>query len=91
MGLFDIFNGMQNGPRGGSAGGGGMSPITMALLGLVAYKAIKGFGGSAASPAPRPAVGPAAAAGWAICSRPEVWVDLADSGPDWAPVAWAPS
>lgn len=51
MGLFDIFNGMQNGPRGGSAGGGGMSPITMALLGLVAYKAVKGLGGSAARPA----------------------------------------
>jgi hypothetical protein len=36
MGLMDILNGMQNGPRGGAgrAGGGGMSPLTMALLGL---------------------------------------------------------
>jgi uncharacterized protein YidB (DUF937 family) len=46
MGLLDILNGMQNGPRGQSTpapGGssGGMSPIAMALLGLVAYKAIK--------------------------------------------------
>jgi uncharacterized protein YidB (DUF937 family) len=50
MGLLDILNGMQNGPRGqrlprsSSGGGGGMSPIMMALLGLVAYKAIKGGG-----------------------------------------------
>jgi uncharacterized protein YidB (DUF937 family) len=45
MGLLDILNGMQNGPRGQAtpapAGSGGMSPIAMALLGLVAYKAIK--------------------------------------------------
>lgn len=48
MGLMDILNGMQNGPRGqrapASQGGGGMSPITMALLGLLAYKALKGGG-----------------------------------------------
>ena len=54
MGLMDILNGMQNGPRGGgrSAGGqsgggqsgGGMSPLTMALLALLAYKAVKSFG-----------------------------------------------
>ena len=44
MGLMDILNGMQNGPRGqpqpptGSAPeSGGMSPIMMALLGLLAY------------------------------------------------------
>ena len=57
MGLMDILNSMQNEPRGagasqsgaqGSRAGGGMSPITMALLGLLAYKAIKGFGGSSA-------------------------------------------
>src|ERR1035441_1797437 len=45
MGLLDILNGMQNGPRGQSsaapAGSGGMSPVTMALMGLLAYKAIK--------------------------------------------------
>src|SRR5690348_7775994 len=46
MGLLDVLNGMQNGPRGQSnpsAGGGGMSPITMAVLGLLAYKAVKHF------------------------------------------------
>lgn len=52
MGLLDIFTGMQNGPRGGrSLGGGGMSPITMALLGLLAYKAVKGFSNNAPRPA----------------------------------------
>lgn len=55
MGLLDILNGMQNGPRGQStsapAGGGGMSPITMAILGLLAYKAVKHMSGSQASPA----------------------------------------
>src|SRR5689334_1552402 len=40
MGLLDILNGMQNGPRGQTAPGkGGMSPITMAILALLAYKA----------------------------------------------------
>lgn len=52
MGLLDIFTGMQNGPRGArSMGGGGMSPITMALLGLLAYKAVKGFSGDTPRPA----------------------------------------
>src|SRR5262245_14974884 len=49
---------MQTGPRGqrqptGSAppeSGGGMSPIMMALLGLLAYKAVKHIGGQPASP-----------------------------------------
>ena len=45
MGLLDVLTGMRNGPRG-FGGGGGMSPITMALLGLLAYKAVKGFGGT---------------------------------------------
>jgi len=46
MGLLDVLNGMQNGPAGQrSPGGGGMSPMTMALLGLLAYKAIKSSGG----------------------------------------------
>jgi uncharacterized protein YidB (DUF937 family) len=54
MGLVDILNGMQNGPRGqrlpgnSSGSGGGMSPLTMALIGLLAYKALKHFGGSQA-------------------------------------------
>ena len=58
MGLMDILNGMQNGPRGGAgrAGGGGMSPLTMALLGLLAYKAVKSLSGSSADPA-NPAAG----------------------------------
>ncbi len=42
MGLLDVLNGMQNGPRGEKQPGkGGMSPITMALIGLLAYKAMK--------------------------------------------------
>lgn len=54
MGLLDVLNGMQNGPRGARAPGsasGGMSPLTMALLGLIAYKAIKSFSGSQPSAA----------------------------------------
>lgn len=52
MGLLDILNGMQNGPRGPSEpsapgeSSGGMSPITMAILALLAYKAVKHIGGS---------------------------------------------
>jgi len=50
MGLADVLTGMMNGPRGqrqpSSGGGGGMSPIMMALLGLLAYKAFKGAGTS---------------------------------------------
>jgi uncharacterized protein YidB (DUF937 family) len=54
---MDILNGMQNGPRGqqqpsGRAPpqSGGMSPIMMALLGLLAFKAVKHIGGQAAGP-----------------------------------------
>ena len=62
MGLLDILNGMQNGPRGQRqptppGQSGGMSPIMMALLGLLAYKAVKGDGPrkfGAAEPAHRP-------------------------------------
>jgi uncharacterized protein YidB (DUF937 family) len=53
MGLLDVLNGMQNGPRGQrdpnanpSGGSGGMSSITMAILGLLAYKAVKSLAGS---------------------------------------------
>lgn len=52
MGLLDILNGMQNGPRGPSEpsapgeSSGGMSPMTMAILALLAYKAVKHIGGS---------------------------------------------
>jgi uncharacterized protein YidB (DUF937 family) len=56
MGLLDVLNGMQNGPRGQrDPSGGGMSPITMALLGLLAYKAIKSFNQPGATPASAPA------------------------------------
>jgi uncharacterized protein YidB (DUF937 family) len=62
MGLMDVFNGMQNGPHGRPApstgtASGGMSPITMAILGLLAYKALKSFTGGqpSAAPAGRPA------------------------------------
>ncbi|HVV40546.1 MAG TPA: YidB family protein [Nitrobacter sp.] len=51
MGLLDVLNGMQNGPRGPSdpnatSSGGGMSPITMAILAVLGYKALKHFTGS---------------------------------------------
>lgn len=52
MGLLDILNGMQNGLRGRpdpSSGSGGMSPITTAILGLLAYQAYKGFTGGGRS------------------------------------------
>jgi uncharacterized protein YidB (DUF937 family) len=56
MGLLDILNGMQNGPRGQTtpapASSGGMSPIAMAVLGLVAYKAIKQLSPGQPSTAP---------------------------------------
>jgi uncharacterized protein YidB (DUF937 family) len=48
MGLLDILNGMQNGPRGPSDPNdksGGMSPMTMAILALLAYKGYKHFTG----------------------------------------------
>jgi len=46
MGLLDVLNGMQNAPSGQrtpgtGGGGGGLSPMTMALLGTLAYKVIK--------------------------------------------------
>jgi Transglycosylase associated protein len=63
MGLLDIVNGMQNGPRGNRGlGGGGMSPITMALLGLLAYKAVKGFRSNPAQPGTASFIGQAV--GW---------------------------
>ena len=53
MGLLDVLNGMANGPRGeATPGKGGMSPITMAILALLAYKAVKKIGGAGAAPAP---------------------------------------
>jgi uncharacterized protein YidB (DUF937 family) len=62
MGLLDVLNGMQNGPRGPSSpstdSGGGMSPMTMAILALLAWKAVKHFGGSQPGAAPSPAPAP---------------------------------
>jgi len=64
MGLLDVLNGMQNGPHGSGAptsqsgSGGGMSPMTMAILALLAWKAVKHFGGSEPSAAPAPAPSP---------------------------------
>ena len=69
MGLLDVLNGMQNGPRGqrtpgSGSSGGGMSPMTMALLGLLAYKAIKTFTGGQPNAAPtRPSAQPGATMG----------------------------
>jgi uncharacterized protein YidB (DUF937 family) len=63
MGLLDILNGMQNGPRGSSSpppqAGGGMSPMTMAILALLAYKAVKHIGGGQSGTTPAPAPSPA--------------------------------
>ena len=86
MGLLDILNGMQNGPRGqrqparvdaSAAKEGGMSPMMIALLGLLAYKAVKGRGSQPAapgsSPLPPAALSPPAiraeglAISWAAC------------------------
>ena len=62
MGLLDILNGMQNGPRGPSTpsaqSGGGMSPMTMAILGLLAWKAMKHFSGGQPGATPTPAPSP---------------------------------
>ena len=43
MGFLDVLNGMQNGPRGkvDATAKDGMSPITMSILALLAYKGIK--------------------------------------------------
>ena len=58
MGFFDILNGMQNGPRGPrDPNSGGMSPITMAILGLLAYKAFNKIRSGQPAPAPAPAPG----------------------------------
>ncbi len=55
MGLMDVLNGMQHGPRGPSGpstgSGGGMSPMTMAILGLLAYKTFKSFTSQTTAPA----------------------------------------
>jgi len=63
MGLLDVLNGMQQGPRGPSTtesqSEGGMSPMTMAILGLLAWKAIKHLTGDQSGTAPQPTPQPA--------------------------------
>jgi uncharacterized protein YidB (DUF937 family) len=54
MGLLDVLNGMQNqsrtqGTPASSSKSGGMSPMTKALLGLIAYKAMHRSTGDQAS------------------------------------------
>jgi uncharacterized protein YidB (DUF937 family) len=65
MGLMDVLRGMQYGPHGqppsrsgtgsgtgtGTGSGTGMSPITMAILGLLAYKALKSMSQRGEAPA----------------------------------------
>ena len=65
MGLLDVINGMQQGPRGpstpSSQSGGGMSPMTMAILGLLAWKTFKHF--TASQPGATPPSAPAPSGG----------------------------
>jgi uncharacterized protein YidB (DUF937 family) len=69
MGLLDVLNGMQQGPRGSSTPSGqqsgsnrGMSPLSMAILGLLAWKTIRHLIGGQSTPphaqAPSPAPTP---------------------------------
>jgi len=53
MGLLDVLSGLSNAQSGQRTadGGGGMSPITKAIIGVLAYQAIKAFTGSQASAA----------------------------------------
>lgn len=59
MGLLDVLNGMQNGPRGQSTpsseqSSGGMSPMTMAIIALLGWKAFKHLTASQPGAAPAP-------------------------------------
>jgi uncharacterized protein YidB (DUF937 family) len=63
MGLLDVVQGMQNDPRGPREPGttsGGMSKMTIALIALLGYKALKSFTGTQPTPAPggNPGVNP---------------------------------
>ncbi len=69
MGLLDVLNGMQNGPRGPSdpnAKSSGMSPITMAILGLLAWKAVKHLTAGSGQPGTTPAPAPSPAGGGSL-------------------------
>jgi uncharacterized protein YidB (DUF937 family) len=66
MGLLDVLNGMQQGPRGpgnpsAQQDKSGMSPLTMAILGLLAFKAVKHITGGQPGAAPAQAPSPKAA------------------------------
>jgi uncharacterized protein YidB (DUF937 family) len=67
MGLLDVLNGMQNGPRGPSnpsaSAPSGMSPMTMAILGLLAWKAVKHMTANSAAPSTSPAPTPSTGGG----------------------------
>jgi uncharacterized protein YidB (DUF937 family) len=86
MGLMDILNGMQNGPRGQrqpagtGSGSGGMSPLTMALLGLLAYKALQHFGSSGQPNAAPTGAGPRPDADTRQASAPGGLGDLLKGG-----------
>src|SRR5215831_7929220 len=56
MGLLDALNGMSNSEAGRGAPGssGGMSPITKAIIGALAYQAIKAFTTNQASAGTNP-------------------------------------
>ncbi|QPF92341.1 YidB family protein [Bradyrhizobium commune] len=63
MGLLDVLNGMQNGPRGPStpssqSSSGGMSPMTMAIIALLGWKAFKHLTASQPGAAPQSAPTP---------------------------------
>jgi uncharacterized protein YidB (DUF937 family) len=66
MGLLDVINGMQQGPGGPSAPStqsGGTSPLTLAILGLLAWKAYKHFTANQSAPSATPAPAPSPAPG----------------------------
>jgi uncharacterized protein YidB (DUF937 family) len=80
MGLLDVLNGLQHGPRGRSdpnASSGGMSPITMAILSLLAYQGYKSFtGGQSAVGTTSPGAAPGSRT--VIAGRPKNSGDLGD-------------
>ena len=83
MGLLDVLNGMQNGPRGqpqpAAPGSGGMSKTTMALLAFLAYKAYKGLNqpqpAQAGVPSPSPGASRRSPAVLLVCFAPSLVAD----------------
>jgi len=66
MGLLDMLQGMTNTSSAPAAGRSGMSPVTMGLLALLAYKTIKGhgpLGGLLGQGGANPGAAPASAGG----------------------------